>query len=175
MCIRDRNQIEVEKKELENRRDADINTRSTKLEADLAELEKEGAKADARRKVRESAEREMTQIRKRADQQIERLEQVWDRFKNLKVQDLEGDEILYREMRDRFGLYFEGGMGAAALQKRLENFDLDAEAELLREIIATGKGQKKTRALKRLRVVTAFQQTENKPAGMVLDLSLIHI
>ena len=111
----------------------------------------------------------MNQIRKRADQQIERLEQVWDRFKNLKVQDLEGDEILYREMRDRFGLYFEGGMGAAAIQKRLETFDLEAESELLREIIATGKGQKKTRALKRLKVVTAFQTTTNKPSGMVLD------
>lgn len=162
-------QIEVEKKEIENRRDADVDARAKKLEADLAELEAEGAKADARRKVRESAEREMNQIRKRADQQIERLEQVWDRFKNLKVQDLEGDEILYREMRDRFGLYFEGGMGAAAIQKRLETFDLDAEAESLREVIATGKGQKKTRALKRLKVVTAFQQTTNKPTGMVLD------
>ncbi|SER82345.1 DNA-directed RNA polymerase subunit beta' [Pedococcus cremeus] len=162
-------QIEVEKKEFENRRDADVEARAKKLESDIAELEAEGAKADARRKVRESAEREMNQIRKRADQQIERLEQVWDRFKNLKVQDLEGDEILYREMRDRFGLYFEGGMGAAAIQKRLETFDLDAEAELLREIIATGKGQKKTRALKRLKVVTAFQATTNKPTGMVLD------
>src|SRR4051794_41929053 len=86
----------------------------------------------------------MNALRKRADQQIERLEQVWDRFKNLKVQDLEGDEILYREMRDRFGLYFEGGMGAAAIQKRLESFDLDAEADLLQGIIATGRGQKKT-------------------------------
>lgn len=162
-------QIEVEKKEFENRRDADVEARAKKLESDLAELEAEGAKADARRKVRESAEREMNQIRKRADQQIERLEQVWDRFKNLKVQDLEGDEILYREMRDRFGLYFEGGMGAAAIQKRLETFDLDAESEQLREIIATGKGQKKTRALKRLKVVTAFQATTNKPTGMVLD------
>jgi DNA-directed RNA polymerase subunit beta' len=111
----------------------------------------------------------MNVIRKRSDQHTERLEQVWDRFKNLKVQDLEGDEILYREMRDRFGLYFEGSMGAAALQKRLETFDLDAESELLREIIATGKGQKKTRALKRLRVVTAFQVTRNHPTGMVLD------
>jgi DNA-directed RNA polymerase subunit beta' len=111
----------------------------------------------------------MNAIRKRADQHIERLEQVWDRFKNLKVQDLEGDEILYREMRDRFGLYFEGSMGAAALQKRLDTFDLDAESEMLREIIATGKGQKKTRALKRLRVVTAFQVTRNHPTGMVLD------
>src|SRR5699024_2936988 len=86
-----------------------------------------------------------------------------------KVQDLEGDEMLYREMRDRFGLYFEGGMGAAALQKRLESFDLDAESEKLREIIATGKGQKKTRALKRLKGDTAFQTTDTKPAGMVLD------
>ncbi|MGZ4633983.1 MAG: DNA-directed RNA polymerase subunit beta', partial [Oryzihumus sp.] len=87
-------QIEVEKKEHVNRRDADIDARAKKLETDLAELEAEGAKADVRRKVREGAEREMTQIRKRADQQIERLEQVWDRFKNLKVQDLEGDEVL---------------------------------------------------------------------------------
>ncbi|WP_068260644.1 DNA-directed RNA polymerase subunit beta' [Janibacter limosus] len=162
-------QIDAEKKELENRRDADVETRAQKLEKDIAELEAEGAKSDAKRKVRDSAEREMNQIRKRADQQVERLSQVWDRFKNLKVQDLEGDEVLYREMRDRFGLYFEGGMGAAAIQKRLETFDLQAESEKLREIIATGKGQKKTRALKRLKVVTAFLTTDNKPAGMVLD------
>src|SRR3712207_7411862 len=96
----------------------------------------------------------MAQLRKRADADIDRLQQVWDRFKNLKVQDLEGDEVLYREMRDRFGLYFEGGMGAAAIQKRLESFDLEAEAEALRETIATGRGQKKTRALKRLKVVS---------------------
>jgi len=163
-------QIEVERKEMENRRDADVETRAKKLETDVAELEAEGAKADARRKVRDSAEREMNQIRRRADQQIERLTQVWDRFKNLKVQDLEGDEILYREMRDRFGMYFEGGMGAAALQARLQTFDLDAEAVLLREIIATGKGQKKTRAIKRLRVVMSFIQTKNEPVGMVLDV-----
>ncbi|WP_313405623.1 DNA-directed RNA polymerase subunit beta' [Aeromicrobium sp.] len=162
-------QIEVEKKTIENDRDAAVDARAKKLETDLAELEAEGAKGDVRRKVREGAEREMNAIRRKADQQAERIQQVWDRFKNLKVQDLEGDELLYREMRDRFGMYFEGGMGAAALQKRLEDFDLDAEAELLREIIATGKGQKKTRALKRLRVVTAFQTTSNSPNGMVLD------
>ena len=77
--------------------------------------------------------------------------------------------MLYRELRDRFGEYFEGGMGAEALQKLLENFDLDAEAESLRETIRSGKGQKKLRALKRLKVVAAFQQTRNSPMGMVLD------
>ncbi|MEX1908850.1 DNA-directed RNA polymerase subunit beta' [Janibacter sp. Y6] len=162
--------IETERKAMENRRDADVDARAKKLEQDIAALEAEGAKSDAKRKVRDSAEREMNQIRKRADQQIERLNQVWDRFKNLKVQDLEGDEVLYREMRDRFGMFFEGGMGAAAIQKRLETFDLQAEQLALREIIATGKGQKKTRALKRLKVVTAFLTTDNEPAGMVLDV-----
>ncbi|GLY13210.1 DNA-directed RNA polymerase subunit beta' [Kineosporia rhizophila] len=161
--------IEVEKKEIENRRDADVEARAKRLESDLAELEAEGAKGDVRRKVKESAEREMSQLRKRADAEIDRIQQVWDRFKNLKVQDLEGDEILYREMRDRFGMYFEGGMGAAAIQKRLESFDLDAEADNLRETIATGKGQRKTRALKRLKVVSAFLTTNNSPLGMVLD------
>lgn len=162
-------QLESEKRVIENQRDADVEARAKRLEADIAELEAEGAKGDVRRKVREGAEREMNSLRKRADAQVERLSQVWDRFKNLKVQDLEGDEILYREMRDRYGMYFEGGMGAAALQKRLETFDLEAESELLREIIATGKGQRKTRALKRLRVVTAFQVTGNTPVSMVLD------
>jgi len=161
--------ISVEKQQVANRRDADVDTRSKKLEADLAELEGEGAKGDVRRKVREGAEREMAQIRRRADAEIARLEEVWDRFKNLKVQDLEGDELLYREMRDRFGMYFSGGMGAAAIQKRLETFDLEGEAEKLREVIRTGKGQRKTRALKRLKVVSAFLNTTNSPMGMVLD------
>jgi DNA-directed RNA polymerase subunit beta' len=162
-------QIDVERKEIENRRDSDIDTRAKKLEADLAELEAEGAKGDVRRKVKESAEREMAQLRKRADADLDRVQQVWDRFKSLKVQDLEGDEILYREMRERFGMYFSGGMGAAAIQKRLESFDLEAEAASLRETIRSGKGQRKTRALKRLKVVSAFLTTRNSPMGMVLD------
>ena len=163
------NEIDLEKKEISDRRDNDINTRATKLEADLAELEAEGAKADARRKVRDSAEREMAQIRKRADAELERLDTVWDRFKNLKVADLEGDEMLYRQLQDRYGNYFEGSMGAAAIQKRLEAFDLEAESESLRDIIKNGKGQRKTRALKRLKVVNAFLTTSNSPTGMVLD------
>src|SRR6202789_3440716 len=161
--------ITVERTQLEQRRDNDIETWQKKLEADLAELEVAGAKGDARRKVRESADREMKQIRDRAAKEIDRIDEVWSRFKGLKVQDLEGDEMLYREMRDRFGRYFRGGMGAQAIQDRLATFDLDAEATDLREIIRSGKGQKKARALKRLKVVSAFLNTTNSPMGMVLD------
>ncbi len=158
-----------EKAEIAKRRDADVEARQQKLEADIAELETEGAKADVRRKVRESGEREMAALRRRADAEIDRLDRVFDRFRTLKVQDLEGDEMLYREMRDRYGRWFEGGMGAAAIQRRLETFDLEAEAESLKETIETGKGQRKARALKRLKVVSAFLNTTNSPRGMVLD------
>ncbi len=162
-------ELGVEKGKIAKRRDADIDARAKKMEADLAELEAEGAKADVRRKVREAGEREMASLRRRADAEIERLDKVFDRFRTLKVQDLEGDELLYREMRDRYGRWFDGGMGAQAIQKRLETFDLEAEAEKLREIVRSGKGQRKARALKRLKVVSAFLNTTNSPLGMVLD------
>lgn len=160
---------DVEKKQLIDTRDADIAAIARDLEDELARLEGEGAKAADKKKARDSADRQMANVRKRADADIERLEQVWDRFKNLKVADLEGDEGLYRELRDRYGMYFEGSMGAEAIKKRLETFDLEAEAELLKDIIQNGKGQRKTRALKRLKVVNAFLTTDNSPLGMVLD------
>jgi DNA-directed RNA polymerase subunit beta' len=161
--------ISVERQQIEQRRDNDIESRQTKLESDLAELEAAGAKGDARRKVRESSDRECRQIRDRAQRELDRLDEVWNRFRGLKVQDLEGDELLYREMRDRFGRYFRGGMGAQAIQERLASFDLEGEAQSLRDIIRTGKGQRKARALKRLKVVSAFLSTRNSPMGMVLD------
>ena len=159
----------VEMKRIEDRRDADAETRQKKLEDDTAALEAEGAKGDVRRKVREGAERELRQLRDRAQRELDKLAEVLDTFKKLEPKQLISDETLYRELRDRFSQYFTGGMGAEALQRLLESFDLDAEAESLRETIRSGKGQKKVRALKRLKVVAAFLNTRNSPMGMVLD------
>src|SRR5690606_15963444 len=143
--------------------------RAQKLESDLAALEAEGAKADQRRKVKESAEREMKQLRDRAQRELDKLDEIWETFVKLEPRQLIADEVLYRELYDRYGEYFTGGMGAEAIQQLLENFDINAEAEQLRETIRNGKGQKKLRALKRLKVVAAFQSTGNDPSGMVLN------
>lgn len=158
-----------DRKKIEARRDVDLDTRTKKLEDDTAELEAEDAKSDVKRKVREAAERELKSIREKSEKELERMESVWVRFKNLKVQDLEGDENLYREMRDRYGMYFKGDMGAAAIKHRLESFDLATEHKMLTDLSENGKGAKKTRAIKRLKVVNAFLTTSNKPASMVLD------
>jgi DNA-directed RNA polymerase subunit beta' len=161
--------IGVERKRIEDRRDNDAEARRKKLEDDLAALEAEGAKGDVRRKVREGAEREILKVGSSAQRELDRLEEVLDTFKKLEPKQLVADESLYRELRDRFGEYFAGGMGAEALQTLLRNFDLEAEGEFLRETIRSGKGQKKIRALKRLKVVAAFLNTRNSPMGMVLD------
>lgn len=163
------NEILAEKRQSENSRDSEIEKRAAKLEADLAELEAEGAKADVRRKVKEGGEREMRQIRDRAQREIDRLDEVLDTFRKLEPKQLVTDELLYRELRDRFGEYFTGSMGAEAIKALVQNMDLDAEAESLRETIRSGKGQRKIRALKRLKVVAAFLNTRNSPLGMVLD------
>ena len=135
----------------------------------MAELEKDGAKSDVRRKVRDGGEREMRQLRDRAQRELDRLDEIWTTFIKLAPKQLIVDEVLYREIIDRYGEYFNGAMGAESIKKLIENFDIDAEAESLRDTIKNGKGQKKLRALKRLKVVAAFQMNRNSPMGMVLD------
>ncbi|TDK93666.1 DNA-directed RNA polymerase subunit beta' [Mycolicibacterium mucogenicum] len=159
----------VEKKAVEDQRDLDLAERSQKLEADLAELERDGAKSDVRRKVRDGGEREMRQLRDRAQRELDRLDEIWTTFSKLAPKQLIVDEVLYRELQDRYGEYFQGAMGAESIKKLIETFDIDAEAESLRDTIKNGKGQKKLRALKRLKVVAAFQTNRNSPMGMVLD------
>ena len=159
----------VERKAVEDQRDADLEARAQKLEADMKELEDEGAKSDVKRKVRDGGEREMRQLRDRAQRELDRLEEIWTTFTKLAPKQLIVDEVLYRELVDRYGEYFQGAMGAESIKKLIENFDIDAEAETLRDVIRNGKGQKKLRALKRLKVVAAFQQSSNSPMGMVLD------
>jgi DNA-directed RNA polymerase subunit beta' len=164
------NELRLELKTLADRRDARIADRMTRLEQDLAALEAEGAKADQKRRAKEVAEKEMTSIRKAIDEEISRLERVWEDFRNLKVGDLKPEDAVFNELVDRYGLYFEAYMGAEAIKKRLETFDLETEAENLRHEIIEGKGAKKIRAIKRLKVVSAFLQTGTSPASMVLDV-----
>ncbi|HEX2112523.1 MAG TPA: DNA-directed RNA polymerase subunit beta' [Gaiellaceae bacterium] len=104
-----------------------------------------------------------------------RLEETWNRFRTLEVKEIVTDEMLFRELKDRFGspygfgVYFRGGMGAEAIRDLLKDLDVQAEAKALRETIRTSKGQKQSRAIKRLKVVSAFITSENRPEWMILE------
>ena len=85
------------------------------------------------------------------------------------------DETLFRELKERFGSpygwgeYFRGGMGAEAVRDLLEQVDLEAERIELEDQVRTAKGQKQQRAVKRLKVVSAFLHSGNKPEMMILE------
>jgi DNA-directed RNA polymerase subunit beta' len=105
----------------------------------------------------------------------ERMRNVWELFKTMGSKQIEHDETTFRELKERFGSsygfgeYFRGGMGAEAIRDLLQQVDLEAERTELEEQVKTGKGQKQARAVKRLKVVSAFIQSGNKPEMMVLD------
>jgi DNA-directed RNA polymerase subunit beta' len=105
----------------------------------------------------------------------ERMRNVWELFKTMEPKQIEHDETTFRELKERFGSsygfgeYFRGGMGAEAIRDLLQQVDLEAERVELEDQVKTGKGQKQARAVKRLKVVSAFLQSGNKPEMMVLD------
>ncbi|HJA05504.1 MAG TPA: DNA-directed RNA polymerase subunit beta', partial [Candidatus Microbacterium stercoravium] len=162
--------LRLEIKAVSDRRDARVAERLQKLEDELAALEAEGAKADQKKKVKDAAEKEMATIRKRADEQVSKLERMWEEFRTLEVGQLKPEDDVFQELQDRFGQYFDARMGAEALQVRLAQFDLATEAESLRVQISEGKGQRKIRAIKRLKVINSFLTTGMSPAAMVLDV-----
>ncbi|KAA8828853.1 DNA-directed RNA polymerase subunit beta' [Bifidobacterium tissieri] len=165
-------EFDVRIQNLEKARDNELHKRAVKLEEDLSELEASGeVSSAAKTKLKSGAERDLKAIRKRYNDEIARHTAVWDRFQSLKPGDMEGDVDLWREMVDDYGDYFDGCMGAEAIKQRLHDFDLQGEAENLRNVIATTKqGQRKARALKRLKVINAFISTGNSPEAMVLDV-----
>jgi DNA-directed RNA polymerase subunit beta' len=105
----------------------------------------------------------------------ERMRNVWELFKTMEPKQIEHDETTFRELKERFGSsygfgeYFRGGMGAEAIRDLLQQVDLQSERVELEDQVKTGKGQKQARAVKRLKVVSAFIQSGNKPEQMVLD------
>ena len=50
--------------------------------------------------------------------------------------------MLWRELDDRYGEYFEGGMGADAIKPLIDRIDLDEEEVKLRDAIDPPKGQR---------------------------------
>src|ERR671910_454838 len=106
---------------------------------------------------------------------VRRLEETWTQFRELEPKKIINDEQIFRELKDRvgspygFGVYFRGGMGAESIRDLLRDLDLEEESRSLRETIKTSKGQKQQRAIKRLKVVSAFVTSENKPEWMILE------
>ena len=118
----------------------------------------------------EEVEEEIADIYEEFNERKALRSDALDEFMKIEPKQLISDEALYREMRANYRDYFTGGMGAEAVRDLLDAIDLEATAEELREVISSGKGQKRAKAIKRLKVVDAFLKSDNKPSDMILDV-----
>ena len=137
----------------------------SRLEGEKAELEREHGP-----EIEEAAARH-AELEQQVEQRRDELEDDLVR----EIEDLEGigvgqllTESRYRELRSKFATVFRASMGAEAVRERLMAIDLDAERDRLQEELTDKSGQKRKKAIKRLRVVEAFRKSGNKPEWMVL-------
>ncbi|AFY76203.1 MAG: DNA-directed RNA polymerase subunit gamma [Hydrococcus sp. C42_A2020_068] len=91
-------------------------------------------------------------------------------YKQLLTEDqwLEIEEQIYAEDSELYNI--EVGIGAEAIQRLLQEINLEEVAEKLREEIIESKGQKRAKLIKRLRVIDNFIATGSKPEWMVLSV-----
>jgi len=143
-----------------------------KGEADPAEGEivnEEISAADRIKKIESETRRDLKDLEEETAERRVLLNEAYDIFQKLTPKMLIADEQLYRELKTRYGTYFRGGMGAEAIKDLLQQVDLDDLDAELKQIIEEGKGQKRQKAIKRLKVVAAFRGSKNKPEWMILE------
>jgi DNA-directed RNA polymerase subunit beta' len=164
-------EVEKEIAKIEGDRDRRLEEILKETEVRLEEMEARKARSSEKTAAKNQSERQQKEVRDRADRNIGLVQATIDKFKDLGPKMIIEDEVLWRELKDRYGDYFKGGMGAESIKELLASLDLETEAEFLRDLIKTGKGQKRQRAIKRLKVVAPFTDTtkKNSPLGMVLD------
>jgi DNA-directed RNA polymerase subunit beta' len=75
-----------------------------------------------------------------------------------------------RELQDKVGDVFTAGMGAEAVYTMLQRLDLDRLAERMQTETQSSSGQRRKKAVKRLRVVEALRKSGNKPEWMVFTV-----
>jgi DNA-directed RNA polymerase subunit beta' len=92
-----------------------------------------------------------------------------DDLESIRVMDLL-TEARFRELRDKFGQVFKASMGAESVLEILQNTDLDAVRVDLQDQVRNTSGQRRKKAIKRLRVVEAFRKSGNKAEWMVLTV-----
>jgi DNA-directed RNA polymerase subunit beta' len=122
------------------------------------------------RKIEKEYDRRIEEVKTEIEERIERIRQAFETFEKIQEKQVILNDEVYREMKYRYGEYFKGGMGAEAIKELLKKIELEKEEEKLRKIIKKAKGQKRLKAIKRLKVVSAFTRSNNKPEWMILEV-----
>ncbi|MCI0786914.1 MAG: DNA-directed RNA polymerase subunit beta', partial [Chloroflexi bacterium] len=99
----------------------------------------------------------------------EQLQSSIDELEDLRVHKLIA-ESRYRELKEAYGSVFQAAMGAEAILAILRMIDLEALREQLILEMQSTSGQRRKKAIKRLRVVESFRHSGNRVEDMILTI-----
>ena len=173
---------EARRKAIEEERqkyDQDVEKRRQATEAAISEIRQRfeasaGSKSEQEQEQeRLAAEAEIDATRAGAMGEESKLFQEMqsrvDELEDLRVGKLIA-ESRYRELKEHYGNVFTAMMGADGVLEILRQTDLEAlRLSLLQEMGSTS-GQRRKKAIKRLRVVEAFRRSGNRPEWMILTM-----
>ena len=99
----------------------------------------------------------------------EKFQSTVDELDDLRVHKLIA-ESRFRELKEHYGEVFQASMGAEAILNILRSIDLEALRDQLVNEMRSTSGQRRKKAIKRLRVVEAFRKSGNRVEDMVLTI-----
>ena len=99
----------------------------------------------------------------------EQLKAATDELDDLRVHKLIA-ETRYRELKEAYGDVFEANMGAEAILAILKTINLEALRDNLVNEMHSTSGQRRKKAIKRLRVVESFRNSGNRVEDMILSV-----
>ena len=166
-----KHQVEVQKRH----KDADSQTEELrqKLEAlqngDGAVIESDVDPEQETKAIQVEIDAIGAQLATEEGQLDQQLQTSIHELKDLRVHKLIA-ESRYRELKEQYGNVFQAAMGAEAILDILKVLDLEALREQLIHEMQSTSGQRRKKAIKRLRVVESFRHSGNHVADMILSI-----
>ena len=157
---------------------AEMERRQTQADEVIAELrqrlEAQEASDSEEGKKQGKIEKEIDLLQRKSDEEKQELgnelQTRVDELEDLKPLQLV-TENRYRELREGVSNnVFRAAMGAEAILECLHGLDMEALRESLHEEVRTTSGQRRKKAIKRLRVVEAYRNSENDIGWMILSV-----
>ena len=124
--------------------------------------------ADLTSGIEEATASEREQVTRETDDT-----KLWARTERARLSDISVLKILteaeYRSLTDQYGRMFDAGMGAEAVKKIIEQINLDELSQHLHVEMRQTSGQRRKKAIKRLRLIEAFRKSGARPEWMILS------
>jgi DNA-directed RNA polymerase subunit beta' len=157
-----------------------VGAHTEQVNAEIQQREKDEARAveqkieDLQAGIDDTLRGEKEKLQEQAQGLKDELRKVRDEIEGLKPMQTLGENE-YRMLDEKYNgagkaRLFSAGMGAEAIRDIISRMDLEELARSLHVEVRTSSGQRRKKAIKRLRLIEAFRRSGTRPDWMILSV-----